>query len=119
MPVLAVRIVVVPVYDYTMSNSTIVRENFGLISTCCSYQSVKYNVPEDLFDDLVQEVSLVLLEYDNDKLNRIVEQKHLNAFITGILVRMCYSTNSQFYRDYRKFSANCEEITDYDFGTDE
>ena len=102
-----------------MSNSRIVSENFELITTCCSYQSVKYNVPQDLFDDLVQEVSMILLTYDNEKLNDIVEKKHLNAFITGILVRMCYSTNSQFYRDYRKFSANCDDIIDYEFGTDD
>lgn len=95
-----------------MSNSQIVENNYELIQTCCSYQLVKYGVPEDLYDDLIQELSVVLLDYDNKKLNAIVEENHLNAFITGILVRMCYSTNSSFYRMFRKFSSITEDIDD-------
>ena len=97
---------------HMMSNSQIVENNYELIKTCCSYQLVKYDVPEDLYDDLIQELSIVLLDYDNKKLNTIVEENHLNAFITGILIRMCYSTNSSFYRTFRKFSSITEDIDD-------
>ena len=97
---------------HMMSNSQIVEKNYELIKTCCSYQLVKYDVPEDLYDDLIQELSIILLEYDTKKLNVIVEENHLNAFITGILVRMCYSTNSAFYRTFRKFSSITEDIDD-------
>ena len=98
-----------------MTNTEIVRINLNLIKTCCSYQAQKYSVPKDLLDDLVQEVSLILLEYPNDKLDRINSENHMNAFITGILLRTCYSTNSQFYRQFRKFSSMTDDITAYEW----
>ena len=51
-------------------------------------------------------------EYDNDKLNKIVEENHLNAFVTGILVRQLYSTNSQTYRTYRRLRELSNEVTE-------
>lgn len=98
-----------------MSNSQIVSKNIDLIRTCCSYQAAKYSVPKDLLDDLVQEVSLILLKYPNDKLTKIDEEKHMNCFITGILLRTCYSTNSQFYRVFRKFSSITDNIDELEY----
>ena len=97
------------------TNSEIVSENFELIRTCCSHQARKYDTPSDLLDDVIQEVSLILLEYDNEKLNKIISENHLNAFVTAILVRQLYSTNSQFYRKFRKFAELSNEVTEYDF----
>lgn len=102
-----------------MTNSQILSRSYNLLVTCCSYQAGKYNVPVDLRDDLVQEMSLILLEYDNAKLNDIYERKHLNAFITGILYRQCYSRNSQFYRKFRKFQDSTDELSYRDGEYDE
>lgn len=93
-----------------ISNNEILSNNFKLVHTCCSYQLRKYSCPYEYLDDLVQTVSFIILRYDNVKLNRIYEQGHLNAFITGILRNQLYSTNSEFYRVYRKFSSLTDEI---------
>lgn len=95
-----------------MTNSEIVAANWELINTCCSHQVRKYDCPREFLDDVVQETALTLLEYDNEKLNKIHDDKKLNAFVTGILVRQLYSTNSQFYRKYRKLRELMNEVTE-------
>jgi hypothetical protein len=77
----------------------------------------KYSIPHDLHNDVLQLVCLVILEYDNAKLNKIVEENHLNAFVTGILVRQLYSKNSPFYREFRKFQNITSSIDDFDTNT--
>lgn len=98
-----------------MTNSDIVKSNYELIKTCCQFQCSKYSIPKDLLDDLTQEISLILLQYPHDKLEKINDSKHMNAFITGILVRTCYSTNSQFYRVYRKFSKMTDDLNELEY----
>lgn len=94
------------------TNSEIVKDNIEMISTCCSHQVRKYDCPREFYDDVVQEVALTLLEYDNEKLNRIVDENHLNAFVSGILVHQLYSTNSQFYRTYRRLRELSNDVDD-------
>lgn len=91
--------------------------NYALIRTCCRFQVNKYSIPLDLHNDVLQLVCLVILEYDNTKLNKIVEENHLNAFVTGILTRQLYSRNSPFYREFRKFQNITSSIDDYDTNT--
>lgn len=91
--------------------------NYALIRTCCRFQVNKYSIPLDLHDDVLQLVCLVILEYDNDKLNKIVEENHLNAFVTGVLTRQLYSRNSPFYREFRKFQNITSSIDDFDTNT--
>lgn len=97
-----------------MTNNEIVSGNFELIKTCCIHQALKYDTPQEFVDDIVQEVALILLEYDNEKLNCIVEENHLNAFISGILVKQLYSKNSSFYRTYRRFRDNSNPVSESD-----
>ena len=91
--------------------------NYALIRTCCRFQVNKYSIPLDLHNDVLQLVCLVILEYDNAKLNKIVDENHLNAFVTGILTRQLYSRNSPFYREFRKFQNITSSIDDYDTNT--
>lgn len=91
--------------------------NYALIRTCCRFQVNKYSIPLDLHDDVLQLVCLVILEYDNAKLNKIVEENHLNAFVTGVLTRQLYSRNSPFYREFRKFQNITSSIDDFDTNT--
>lgn len=95
-----------------MTNNEIVANNIDLIKLCCSHQVRKYDTPQEFLDDIIQDTCITLLEYDNEKLNRIVEEDHLNAFITGILVRQLYSTNSQTYRIYRRLRELSNEVTE-------
>lgn len=94
------------------TNSEIVAENMELIRTCCSHQVRKYDCPREFLDDVIQETALTLLEYDNERLNEIRDDNRLNAFISGILVRQLYSTNSQFYRKYRKLRELSSDVTE-------
>ena len=91
--------------------------NYALIRTCCRFQVNKYSIPLDLHNDVLQLVCLVILEYDNAKLNKIVEENHLNAFVTGVLTRQLYSRNSPFYREFRKFPNITSSIDDFDTNT--
>lgn len=93
-----------------MTNSQIVKENYELIRTCCEYQTSKYKVSNKLLDDLVQDICLILLEYDNVKLSALTRSGHINAFVTGILVRQLFSRNSAFYRTYVKFDQMTDEL---------
>jgi RNA polymerase sigma factor (sigma-70 family) len=95
-----------------MTNNEIVANNIDLIKLCCSHQVRKYDTPPEFLDDIVQDTCVTLLEYDNEKLNKIVKEDHLNAFITGILVRQLYSTNSQTYRIYRRLRELSNEVTE-------
>lgn len=93
-----------------LSNNEILLDNLNLINTCISYQVTKYNQYR-FIDDIKQDIYLIILNYDNEKLNKIVDDKRMNAFITGILVNQLYSRTSPFYRRYRKFS---EEIAPFE-----
>lgn len=93
-----------------MTNNEIVNENFELIKLCVSHQMRIYGTPSDLYDDIVQDVCMILLEYDNEKLDKIQSENHMSAFITGILVRQLYSTNSAVYRTYRRLVDNSDDI---------
>ncbi len=93
-----------------MTNNEIVKENFELIKLCVSHQMRIYGTPSNLYDDIVQDVCMILLEYDNEKLDKIQSENHMSAFITGILVRQLYSTNSAVYRTYRRLVDNSDDI---------
>ncbi len=93
-----------------MTNNEIVSGNMDLIKLCVSHQMRIYGTPPELYDDIVQDICVILLEYDNEKLNRIQSENHMSAFITGILVKQLYSTNSAVYRTYRRLADNSDDI---------
>ena len=94
-----------------MSNNEILEKNYELIKLCVSHQMRKYETPPELYDDIVQDMCMIVLEYPNDKLNKIEEENHFNAWMTGILVHQLYSTNSQSYRIYRRLNDNSYDIS--------
>lgn len=59
-------------------------------------------------DDLAQEVYIIILEYDRDKITEMYNNKQLNFFLTRIIKNQINSVTSPFYRKYRKFY----ELTD-------
>lgn len=98
-----------------MSNQEFLTKNYELLKTCIQYQAAKYSCPKDLLDDLLQEMSLIILNYPTDKLNDVVSNHHENAWLTACLIRILYSTNSQFYRTFRKFSSLTDDITEIEY----
>lgn len=95
-----------------MTNAEIVEKNFGLLTTCMECQFSKASEKDkSYYEDFFQEICLILLEYDNAKLNKIVEDKHLNAFITRIIQNNLFSKTSPFYKKYKKLDDLSQEIT--------
>lgn len=55
--------------------------------------------------DLSQMVYLALLEYDGTKIADLWEHGQINFFIARIIINQYRSSNSPFYKLFRKFSA--------------
>lgn len=100
-----------------LSNPEIVERIQPLIDTCISYQTQKFKEFRYI-DDLRQDINLILLEYDNTKMNSMYEENHLNAFITRILVNQLFSKTSPYYRTYKKFLALSDELSTIKHYTD-
>jgi len=58
--------------------------------------------PEHLQDDLRQEMALVLLTIDCDKINEIWASNGLIGFTIKIITNMAFSSTSPFYKKFRK-----------------
>lgn len=57
--------------------------------------------------DLCQMVYLVLLEYDEDKLQDLWENKQINFFLARVIVNQYRSSNSPFHYIFRRFQERC------------
>lgn len=60
-------------------------------------------------EDLSQMVYLILLEYDESKLQDLWMNKQINFFLARIIVNQYRSTNSPFYTLFRKFRLMIDE----------
>ena len=56
----------------------------------------------DCPDDLAQEIYLILLEYDKEKIEDIYNKNQINFFISRIITNQAFSKNSPFYLNYKK-----------------
>ena len=71
----------------------------------------------DYPDDLAQEIYLILLEYDKEKIEDIYNKNQINFFISRIITNQAFSKNSPFYLNYKKWDLNKEEL-DFDNDAD-
>lgn len=71
--------------------------------------SKNIGVSPKYFDDFVQEIYLILLEYDQEKLEAIYVKGDINFFLTRIIKNQWCSTTSPFYRKYRKYYEYADE----------
>lgn len=60
--------------------------------------------------DLSQMVYLILLEYDESKLRDLWDHGQMNFFIARIILNQYRSTNSPYYKLFRKYARKAEEI---------
>ena len=65
------------------------------------YQKICKKLCYNYWQDLYQELNIIILEYDAEKILRI-ESKDSKYFIVGILCRMAHSVTSPFYKKIRK-----------------
>lgn len=54
-------------------------------------------------DDLTQEIYLILLEYNKEKIIEMYENKQLNFFLTRVIKNQWMSNTSPFFKKYRKY----------------
>lgn len=60
-------------------------------------------VETDYFDDLCQEVYIILLTgYTEEKLQEAIDKKQINFIITSIMKNQWFSKSSPFFRQYKK-----------------
>lgn len=89
------------------TNSEIFGECYELLKECMDFQFKKLCFLDpgkrQFKDDLLQDVCIWLLTYDNDKLNDAYRNKHMNALITRIIQNQVYSNSSKFYHQYLDF----------------
>lgn len=64
----------------------------------------------DYPDDLAQEIYLILLEYDKEKIEDIYNKNQINFFISRIITNQAFSKNSPFYLNYKKWDLNKEDL---------
>lgn len=62
--------------------------------------------------DLCQMVYLVLLEYDETKLLDLWENDQINFFLARIIINQYRSSNSPFYKIFRKYQNRSVSIGD-------
>lgn len=91
-----------------MTNNEILESVSGDIKSIISNMAVQ----EDHKDDLFQDVSVILLKYDNKKLDDIYQKGQLKFFVSRILTNQYYSVHSAFYKTYKKYENNKYNIAD-------
>ena len=93
----------------------------GLIETCIKYQfgkmkeSWKLQYSGDMYSDLC----LTIANYDNEKLNNVHKNNHMNAWLTRVLQNQLYSKSSNFYHSYIRFNMNTDDLSGLEEEDDE
>lgn len=65
--------------------------------------NIAHQALNDDLSDLCQMVYLILLEYDEDKLQDLWEHKQIKFFLARIIINQYRSSNSPFHITFRKF----------------
>lgn len=68
-------------------------------------------VEDEYFDDLFQEVALALLQYNNEKLDKMMSSGEIRFFITRIVLNLHHSKTSTFYFKFKKFNKITETLS--------
>ena len=55
-------------------------------------------------DDFVQEIWVILLEYDSEKMQGIIDRGEFKFFLSRIMINQYHSKTSPFYTRYKKFN---------------
>ena len=78
--------------------------------TCIDYQLKKQPQHYCNREDIIQELYLWILTYDEEKLWDAYSNNHLNSLITRYLQNQLFSTTSEYYRKYIKFNTITENL---------
>lgn len=83
-----------------------------LLETCCECQTAKKPTEKSNLDDLIQDMWLWVMEYDEEKLVDAYKKNHLNALITRTITNNIWSRNSRHWSKYHKYNERETEITE-------
>lgn len=84
--------------------------NNKLIEKCVECQFKKKKEGRRNQEDFFQDLVLILLEYDNEKLNDAHKNNHMNALITKMIQNNIFSKTSPYWKKYEKWSLIEDEI---------
>ena len=102
-----------------MSKSEIIEEvaKAGMVEQMV--QNIAHHTLDADLKDLAQMVYLILLEYDESKLQDLWENEQIGFFLARIIINQYRSSNSPYHTIYRKFRERSEDITGKDWIDDE
>ena len=78
-------------------------------------QNIAHQSLSDDLKDLCQMVYLILLEYDEDKLQDLWNHHQIQFFLARIIINQFRSSNSPFHTIFRKFQERSADITGMDW----
>ena len=102
-----------------MSKSEIIEEVAKARMVEHMVQNIAHHTLDADLKDLAQMVYLILLEYDETKLQDLWENEQMGFFLARIIINQYRSSNSPFHTIYRKFRERSEDITGKDWIDDE
>ena len=60
-------------------------------------------IPQEEFDDLKQEIYIIIIDYDRDKIIEMYEKKQLKYWLVRVITNQYFSKYSTYYYKYRKY----------------
>lgn len=60
-------------------------------------------IPQEEFDDLKQEIYIIILDYDREKIIEMYEKKQLKYWLVRVITNQYFSKYSTYYYKYRKY----------------
>ena len=72
------------------------------------HNAAKTSAPE--LDDLAQDIYLILLQMEEEKLVSLYEKKQLSFWVARIIMNQYFSVTSPFYTKYKKFQHLSDHI---------
>ena len=98
-----------------MSKSEIIEEVAKAEMVEHMVQNIAHHTLDADLKDLAQMVYLILLEYDESKLQDLWINEQMGFFLARIIINQYRSSNSPFHTIYRKFRERSEDITGKDW----
>lgn len=92
-----------------MDKSKIIEEIANERMVEAMVQNIAHQALNADLSDLCQMVYLILLEYDEDKLQDLWENNQIKFFLARIIINQYRSSNSPFHATFRKFRLMIDE----------
>lgn len=87
-----------------LSNSEIVDIHLrsGLLAKCVRFQAQYAGIFRNR-EDILQDLCVLLLQYDNGRMNQMHRDGRINAFVTQVLRRELRCRNSRYNHLYKRY----------------